>query len=237
MKAYLMSAGMATRLRPITENVAKCMLPIAGSPIIEHWLDAIRYTGEFEKVYVNVHHCADAVEAWIKRYRKLHPDLEIEIIDERSRLLGTAGTLFWHGDTTDDFMLVYTDTYSGAFMRDMKMAVRNWKDNPDPPVAGLVTFHLPEDKSAGAINVDNMGNVESFEEKSGNGLVAWAGIMLGSKKFFNEIRQEDKDLARDVFPRLIGKIRVLQHVDAYDMGRTVSDYENADRKIFKTKRH
>lgn len=168
MNAFLMSAGLAVRLRPITEKYPKCLLRVAGSPILEHWLTAIIKTKEFDKIYVNVHHCAFQVEAWLKDYSKLI-DFPIEIIDERSKLLGTAGTLFWHADPTEDFMVLYTDTYSNGFTKKMKDVARFWKDNPDKPLAGLITFELPEDGSAGAIETDFMGNITGFSEKNAGG--------------------------------------------------------------------
>lgn len=236
MNAYLMCAGVAERLRPVTEKFPKCLLPIAGSPILEAWLDAIRKSGEFETVWVNVHHCADQIEKFVDGYAERFK-MDIRIIDERSKLLGTAGTLFWHADQTEDFMVAYSDTYSNGFMNGgIKKAVRNWKENPDPPLAGIVTFSIPEDGSAGAVEMDAIGNVTSFTEKSTKGLVAWAGIMLCRGKFINEIKMEDKDLARDVLPRLCGRICAIAHVDAYDIGRGLDQYADADRKIYKTGR-
>ena len=107
----------------------------------------------------------------------------------------------------------------------------NWKDNPDNPIAGLVSFNNPEDKSAGGMELDNIGTIIRFSEKSSNGLVAWAGMMFCRKDFINQIRIEDKDLARDVFPRLCGRMAVISHVEAYDIGRGVEEYEQAHRKI------
>ena len=238
MNAYLMSAGCAMRLRPVTEKIAKCLLPIGGVPILDHWLTAIIGSGQFENIYVNVHHCAEQVESWVGRFSELsrHP---IQIIDEREKLLGTAGTLFWHGDSSQDFMLVYTDTYSRDFIRGLRNIAEFWKLNPDKPLAGLVTMNLPQDGSAAAIETDFMGNVLSFKEKSmtSGAVIGWAGIMFGRRDFFDQISREDFDLARNVLPRLCGRIRVISHVDAYDIGRSLDKYADADGKIFPTRSH
>lgn len=230
MIAYLMAAGLAIRLRPVTEKFPKCLLPVLGAPILEHWIAAIAKSGEFEEIRVNVHHCADQVMRWIWKYCEMHPDARVRIVDERTGMLGTAGTLFWHADTDQDLMVAYSDTYSRKFLKNIKKLARDWKDDPDPPLAGLVTFPVPGDESAGTVETDPDGVIVSFKEKSGDGLAAWAGMLFARREFLNQIRREDFDLARDVLPRLCGKMRVIAHVDAYDIGRGLAEYEHINSK-------
>lgn len=234
MNAYLMAAGIATRLRPITEHYPKCLLPVrGGSPILEHWICACLSAKTFDNIFINVHHCASTVEDWLTEFRARAARLygkkaaySVRTIDETAGLLGTAGTLFWHADTTEDFFLAYADTYSATVFHSLKKMAKDWSDNPDNPLAGLITFNLPTDGSAGAIESDFMGTVKSFHEKGREGLVGWAGMMFARKDFTSNILKTDKDLARDVFPRLCGRIRVLAHVEAYDIGRGVEKYEH-----------
>lgn len=236
MNAYLMAAGIATRLRPITEKYPKCLLEVSGISMLDYWLTACLNTNlkvkKFENIFVNVHHCSKTVEIWLSKYKMRaakHYGQDavdiIKIIDETSKLLGTAGTLFWHGDSDQDFFLAYVDTYSNAVFKDLPRMVKNWCDNPDNPLAGLITFNLPQDGSAGAIEIDFLGTVKSFNEKDKNGLVGWAGMMFAKGEFINQITREDTDLARHVLPKLCGKIRVLGHVAAYDIGRGLDEYE------------
>lgn len=238
MNAYLFAAGVAMRLRPITEKYPKCLLTVNGVEMLDYWIGSCLQAQAFEKIFVNVHHCPEIMESWIAKYKKraaksfgADAARGITLIDETSKLLGTAGTLFWHGDADKDFFSVYTDTYSHAVFRDLGKMTRNWKDNPDNPLAGLITFNLPPDGSAGAVEADFMGGIKSFTEKKGEGLVGWAGMMFAKGSFINEIKREDKDLAWDVLPRLCGKIRVLAHVDAYDIGRGLEEYEHANSKV------
>ena len=60
MKAFLLAAGIGSRLRPITDTIPKCMLPIAGRPLLDIWLDAFDRAGVNE-VLVNLHHLPDVV--------------------------------------------------------------------------------------------------------------------------------------------------------------------------------
>lgn len=225
MNAYLMAAGLSTRMLPKTENYPKCLLPVAGSPILEWWLDAILKCGEFSRVFVNVHHCPKTVRSWVSKYSEMK-SRTVDIISEEPKLLGTAGTLFWHGEFGEDFMVAYSDTFSRQFFERLGEYAGFWRSNPDKPVASLVTFPMPKDASCGAIELDAVGTITSFTEKSEDGVAAWAGIAFCRGDFYDHIHREDFDLARDVFPRLVGKMRFLAHVDAVDIGKSLPTYES-----------
>ena len=55
MKAFLLAAGVGSRLRPITDTTPKCMLTVGGRPLLEIWLDAFAQAG-VDEVLVNLHH-------------------------------------------------------------------------------------------------------------------------------------------------------------------------------------
>ena len=62
MKAFLLAAGIGSRLRPITDTIPKCMVPIAGRPLLDIWLDAFDLAG-VDEVLVNLHYLPDVVAA------------------------------------------------------------------------------------------------------------------------------------------------------------------------------
>jgi glucose-1-phosphate thymidylyltransferase len=65
MKALLLAAGYATRLRPLTDELAKPLLPVGGRPLIDWILDRIEGSGEIEAVHVVTNAVyADAFERW-----------------------------------------------------------------------------------------------------------------------------------------------------------------------------
>ena len=45
MKAFLLAAGVGSRLRPITDTIPKCMVAIDGRPLLDIWLDAFDRRG------------------------------------------------------------------------------------------------------------------------------------------------------------------------------------------------
>lgn len=229
-----MAAGLATRLRPMTEVYPKCLLTIAGAPMLQHWIGAIARSRMFDQTFVNVHHCPETVLAWLEKHEKITGH-KATVIDERTGLLGTAGTLFWHSDTEDDAFVAYADTYSREFFEALERIAMLWHWDENRPDVGLVTFNLPEDQSAGAIETDGHGRVTAFREKSGEGLVAWAGMAFIRKEVLKELKESDRDLARDVFPRLCGRMRVIAHVEAFDIGKGVDIYDDLKRKHHKTR--
>lgn len=230
MNAYLFAAGNGMRLRPVTKDIQKCLLPVGGKPILEWWLDAVFDSECFDKVFVNIHHMAPQCEAWLTVYSE-GKNRKIQIIDETEALLGTAGTLFKHGDRTQDFMIAYTDTFSMDFFCRIPRIVDEWERLPKSLSAGLVTFTPPGDGSTGNLKVDKNELVVSFSEKTTNSGLAWAGMMFARKGLYNFIERSDKDIARDVLPKLLGRMIVVEHVRAYDIGRGVESYEQFNREF------
>ena len=64
MKAFLLAAGIGSRLRPITDATPKCMLVIDGRPLLDIWLDAFDRAG-VDEVLVNLHHLPDVVSRYL----------------------------------------------------------------------------------------------------------------------------------------------------------------------------
>jgi MurNAc alpha-1-phosphate uridylyltransferase len=85
-KAFVLAAGLGTRMRPLTDRLPKPLVPLAGRALIDHVLDRIAAEGIGEAV-VNVHYRADLIEAHLRT--RSAP--AIVISDERGQLLETGG--------------------------------------------------------------------------------------------------------------------------------------------------
>lgn len=85
-RAIVLSAGLGKRMRPLTDKIAKPMVPFRGKPLIDHALDRLAEAGITEAV-VNVHYAPEGIERHLK-HRK-HP--RILLSDERDALLDTGG--------------------------------------------------------------------------------------------------------------------------------------------------
>ena len=84
----VLSAGLGTRMRPLTERMPKPMVEVGGKPLIDHVLDRLAEAG-VERAVVNVHHFADQLE----RHLAARTKPQIDISDERGLLLGTGGAV------------------------------------------------------------------------------------------------------------------------------------------------
>ena len=64
-KALLLAAGMGTRLRPLTNNIPKCLVEIGEKPILGIWLENLSKAG-CEEVIINTHYLSEKVEEYLK---------------------------------------------------------------------------------------------------------------------------------------------------------------------------
>ena len=86
--AMVLSAGLGTRMRPLTDKMPKPMVEVGGKPLIDHVLDRLAEAGVARAV-VNVHHFAEQLE----RHLAARTNPKIVISDERGLLLGTGGAV------------------------------------------------------------------------------------------------------------------------------------------------
>ena len=94
-QAFILAAGLGTRLRPLTDTMPKALVPVCGKPLLQHQIERLTAAG-FTRIVVNVHHFADQIIDFVTHYPKRNAqsdDVEILISDERSELLDTGGAL------------------------------------------------------------------------------------------------------------------------------------------------
>ncbi|MCH9807592.1 MAG: nucleotidyltransferase family protein [Alphaproteobacteria bacterium] len=88
--AMVLAAGLGKRMRPLTDNMPKPMVPLAGRPLIDHALDRLVDVG-IKQAVVNVHYKAEALEQHLARRTSMGRGPAISISDERGVLLETGG--------------------------------------------------------------------------------------------------------------------------------------------------
>ena len=87
MKAMIFAAGLGTRLKPLTDNTPKALLPINGKPMLEHVILKLKNAG-FHQIAINVHHLGDQIIDFLTANNNF--GIEIHISDERDYLLDTT---------------------------------------------------------------------------------------------------------------------------------------------------
>lgn len=88
MKAMIFAAGLGTRLRPLTDNMPKALVPVAGKPMLERVILRLKAAG-FDDITVNIHHFGQQIIDFLRANNNF--GVEIHISDERGELLDTGG--------------------------------------------------------------------------------------------------------------------------------------------------
>jgi mannose-1-phosphate guanylyltransferase len=223
VKAFLLAAGVGSRLRPITDATPKCMLAIGDRPLLDLWLDAFDRAG-VDEVLVNLHHLPSAVHRHIAD-RAGPPAVRTFFEPE---LLGSAGTLLANREWVQDedlFLACYADNLTDF---DLRSLVDSHREHD--PVATLTVFHSPNPSAGGVVELDARGWVAGFAEKPAEPAsdLVNAGMYAFHPSVLNEIDgMPPRDIGYDLLPRLVGRARAVP-VDGYfrDIG-TVDAYRRA----------
>ena len=88
MKAMIFAAGLGTRLKPLTDNMPKALVPVCGKPLLWHVMTKLKASG-ITDVTINVHHFADKIISYLGSVDGL--GMDVHISDERDMLLETGG--------------------------------------------------------------------------------------------------------------------------------------------------
>lgn len=200
MKAFLLAAGLGTRLRPITNSTPKCLLRIGRLPLLDIWLDALARSG-VDQVLVNTHHLAHLVRAHVAA-RTGRPVVHLV---EEPELLGSAGTLRANRDFVADEEMFLTVNADNLTDFDLNVLINAHRSGGK--IATLTLFRAARPSECGIVEVNN-GLVVSYVEKPADPSsdLANAGMYAFHPSVLDEIDgQVPKDIGYDLLPRLVGR--------------------------------
>lgn len=223
MKAFLLAGGNGTRLRPLTDSVPKCLLPIQGKPLLDIWLELCAGSGITE-VLINLHAHGRVVE---KHLAGKSSPVMVRVVHEK-QLLGSAGTIAANQSwiaSDPAFWILYADVLTITDLR--RMTEFHFLHDA---VATVGLYQVPDPSRCGVALTNSTGIITSFEEKPKNPRSNWvfSGLLLAGPRFLDFIPSgTPADLAFDVLPRLLGKLRAY-HIHDYllDIG-TMPNYRKA----------
>ncbi len=200
--AFILAAGLGTRLKPITDDIPKCLVPVGGKPLLSIWLDWLRRFG-ITSVLINSHYLHEKMESFVHSYKG---DISIKLSFEK-KLLGSAGTLKKNKDfvrNVNEFLIVYADNLTNV---NVDMLLK--KHDQLRQLATLGLFRSPKPKTCGIALLDEQGIITQFDEKPQNPKsdLAFAGIAIATREFLEEIPNKFPcDLAKDVIGPLSGRL-------------------------------
>ncbi|HEY5262132.1 MAG TPA: sugar phosphate nucleotidyltransferase, partial [Solirubrobacteraceae bacterium] len=195
MRAMVLAAGLGTRLRPLTNEITKPMVPVLDRPVMAHIVDLLDTHG-FDQVIANLHYFPDSIEAYFGE--RLSYRFEPE-------LLGTAGGVRACADFfgADTFVVI-----SGDALTDIDLGAFVARHREAKGIATLAVKKVTDTREYGVVLHDREGRITGFQEKPspdealsdlGN-----CGIYMFEPGIFDYFPERPfVDWANDVFPTLL----------------------------------
>jgi mannose-1-phosphate guanylyltransferase len=219
MRALLLAAGYGKRLRPITNHLPKCLVPIHGKPLLDYWFNLLLADTGIDYLLVNTHYLPSQVEEFIATSPR-REQIELQYEEE---LLGTGGTLlkacnFFHEES---FMVVHADNLSNFNVRDFIMSHNKRKSSCE---ITMMLFETDQPQNCGIVELDDDGVVVSFHEKVENppSNLANGAVYIFEPVVLDFIRglgEEIIDLSTEVLPFFVGRINTFLNSDYHrDIG-------------------
>ena len=222
MKVILLAAGFGTRLKPLTNNIPKCLVPIKGKPLLQIWLERLTEIG-LNEFLINTHYLSKQVDLFINN----GPFKCNCVIKNESTLLGTAGTLLSNLNfiEEEECMLVHSDNYCLA---DFKEYIIAHNQRPSHCLMTMMTFRTDNPASCGIIELDENKVVIGFHEKveSPPGNLANGAIYILSNeliKIINDKFSTVTDFSTEILPHFLNKIYTYETKEVFmDIGTPLS---------------
>ena len=195
MRAMVLAAGLGTRLRPLTNEITKPMVPVLDRPVMAHILDLLEHHG-FEDTIANLHYFPESIEQYFgaRLTYRLEPEL-----------LGTAGGVRGCAEFfgSDPFLVI-----SGDALTDIDLSAFVARHRESGGVATLAVKKVSDTREYGVVLHDREGRITGFQEKPspqealsdlGN-----CGIYIFEPEIFDYFPERPfVDWAQDVFPALL----------------------------------
>jgi len=231
VKAVIMAGGEGTRLRPLTSNAPKPMLPLVNRPMMEHIIDLLKLHG-IDEIVVTVAFMASAIRTYFGDGSEF--GVSISYATEETPL-GTAGSVRNAMDQLDERFLVI----SGDVLTDIDLGAIIAFHDEHQAMATIGLAHVENPLEFGIVITTEEGRIERFLEKPTWGQVFSdtinTGIFVLEPEIFDYIEADRPvDFSSEVFPKLLaGDLPLYGAIaDGYweDVG-TLDSYVRAHKDI------
>ncbi len=197
MKAVVMAGGVGSRLRPLTIERPKPMVPIVNKPVLGHILDLLKHHNITE-IIVTVQYLANLIQDFFGDGSSLGMDIHY-LVEETP--LGTAGSVKSAQHLLDDTFLVI----SGDALTNFNLVDLIEYHKKKNSLATLALYALANPVEYGVININNDGQIVRFQEKPSRGSVMSdyvnTGIYVLEPKILDYFDFNTPfDFAKDLFP-------------------------------------
>jgi mannose-1-phosphate guanylyltransferase / phosphomannomutase len=235
MKAFVMAAGVGTRLRPLTYDIPKPMISIVNKPVLEHTLELLIKYG-IKEVVVNLHHQGEMIKNYFGSGSKW--GIRIQYSQEK-KLMGTAGGVKKAERFFDETFLVM----SGDGLTDINLSRAIDSHRRKKSLATMILKQVDARFEYGVVMLDKTGKISKFLEKP-----TWSsifsntvntGIYIFEPAVFKYIpKNKFYDFGHNLWPLLLNKkLKIYGYqADEYwcDIGN-LSEYRRAQSDILSGK--
>jgi NDP-sugar pyrophosphorylase family protein len=227
LPVVILCGGLGTRLRPVTEECPKPLVPVDGRPFLSHLLERLEGEG-VEEVVLSTGHLAEQVDAFVER-----TDWAFSLRTVREEEpLGTGGALRYVAEEAglDTFIAMNGDTlFTGSVGR-----LTQFHAHRGDAVGSIALVQTDQPDRYGRVRFDEAGQIHGFDEKQpGIEGTVWinAGVYVLAPALWRSIQPGEKvSLEREVFPEWVGQGLYgcrFPDADFLDIG-TPDDYKKAD---------
>lgn len=209
MKAVILAGGEGSRLRPMTCNLPKPLVPVAGKPVLEYILELLAENGCTEAV-IAVHYRSEKIEKHFSSGRYMGVKIRFS---HETKPLGTAGCVKKAADGfTDDFIVISGDAICDF---ELEKALAFHKENSSD--ATIITKKVDDPREYGLI-IQKDGRITDFSEKPSyincRSDLANTGVYILSPAVLGLIPEnETYDFAKNVFPDMLNKKMKLMNYE------------------------
>jgi NDP-sugar pyrophosphorylase family protein len=225
MKAMILAAGLGTRLRPLTEEISKPMVPIVNRPVMEHIIDLLSLHG-FKEVYANLHYHPDVITTHFGNGERWGISLTYSYEKE---LLGTAGGVKKLEKELggDSFLVISGDALTDI---DLTKLVAFHKEHGC--IATIVVTPVDDPSKYGVVIMEEGGRITGFQEKpsrqEAKSLVANSGIYVFEPEVLGMMPDGFYDFGSQLFPRFLEEgigFYGYQHGDYWNDVGSLEEYK------------
>lgn len=226
MKALILAAGRGSRLKPLSDYIPKCLVPIAGQPLLGLWLDTLSTAG-IDEVFINLHWQAEQVRDYLAQGSFKG---KVQFVSEE-KLLGTAGTLLKNRylfESGEPVLVIHADNLS---LFDLPQFLKAHASRPEEALITMMTFQTAHPRDCGIVELNTAQQVMAFHEKveSPPGNLANAAVYIMEPKVITELNQvaaqidsngnAELDISIHLLPHLLGRINTWENTQYHqDMG-------------------
>ena len=221
MKAFILAAGAGTRLRPLTYECPKPMIPLLNKPVIEHTINNLK-KHNVDSVVMNLHTLPEMITDYFGNGKNFGMDINYSL---EETLLGTAGGLKKCKKFFDSTFVVMSG--DGLSNIDLTAAVAFHKKKKS--IATMVLKRIETKFSYGITLTDRANRIVDFVEKPTWGSVfsdtVNTGIYIFEPEIFKYISDGFYDFGKDLWPKLL---RLKKPIYAYLMNEYWTDIGNIE---------